>query len=1478
MTKATGFFGDYTDGGSGEQSSSFYGTDKEYSEAAALSAAAAAASAAEAAGSEAGVEADATAAEAAKLAAQAAQAAAETAETNAESSETAASSSATSAAGSATTATTKASEASSSATAAASSASTATTQAGNASTSASNAADSATAASTSASSAATSATSAASSAGTATTQATAASGSATAAASSATAASSSATSAASSATDAETAQTAAEAAQTAAEAAEAGVEADATAAAASASAAATSESNAAASASAASTSETNAATSESNAATSATAASGSATAAASSASAASTSASNAATSASNASASETAASASETAAASSATSASTSASNASTSATNASNSASAASTSASNASTSESNAAASASNASTSESNASSSATAAAGSATAAAGSASAASASADAALSALDNFDDRYLGQKATAPTVDNDGDALVTGALYFDTTDDAMKVWDGSQWLAAYASLSGALIAVNNLSDLSDAAAARTNLGLGTAATTDSTAYATAAQGSTADSALQNVSEDTTPQLGGDLDTNGNDIAFGDNDKATFGASSDLQLYHTGSHSYLLDSGTGNLYIEGQQVVIKGNSSGQWNAIFADGGDSIFYHSNVGEVARTKSTGVDVTGTVTADGLSLGDNDAATFGASNDLQIFHNGSHSYLQDNGTGNLFIEGQQTVISGKSSGNWNAQFVDNGDSIFYHSTNGEKARVNSTGVDVTGTVTADGLTVDSTLATIGSGGSTNQATELRLNGTSNAGNGAYLRGRRDGSNAFLIGDTAGALGSGTGVINYVYGSNPWSVYTNTDERLTVEGNGDISFYEDTGTTAKFFWDASAESLGIGTSSPSAPLEISGLKNTSTIRLTSTTNDSSWSNEDYFGRLEFWSDDASGVGAGAKGSIVSASIGGSGSTTYMAFNVASTTENDIERMRIDNAGNVGIGTSSPQSKAHVSGFASTVSPVALGTNGNAFSYTAGANAFGLTGGVLNSGAVYVQSGTTSGTGIAYSLALNPNGGNVGIGTTSPNALLDVTSNSSPTVRISNTRSDSNWDVDPVFGALEFYSSDASGSGASVRASVKAEAYSAFGNATDLVFRNGDALGVEQENLRIDYLGNVGIGTSSPSTGLHIKDDDATLLLQDTITGFSTQAAGITLTSTDGSGNPRTDVQRKVKLNGDALTFTRGTADTEHMRIDSSGNVGIGTSSPSQKLTVANGYGIFEGIKVGQNGTDIDSTFLGASSLLAFKLNGTERARIDNSGNVLVGKTSSGSNTEGVELLPQGAIYAVRSSNVTGVFNRKSTDGDIVHFRKDGTTVGSIGVKSADLCIGNDDTGIRFGDGGNSVIPHNMATNVTSDGVVSFGTATERFKDLHLSGDVNFGGVLSVDGSTGTSGQVLTSNGSSSPSWQTISAGLAQTASVGASGWWKCNDTGLIIQWGVTGSISANGNTTVTLPLTMPTLIRTIYATRNESSITSSDEGSLNCISLGTSQIRIYNSAGGTTNAAFWMVIGN
>ncbi len=90
----------------------------------------------------------------------------------------------------------------------------------------------------------------------------------------------------------------------------------------------------------------------------------------------------------------------------------------------------------------------SASAAATSATNSASSATAAASSATAAASSATAAASSATSAANSFDDFDDRYLGAKSSEPSTDNDGDALVTGALFFDTTVGAMKVYTGSAW----------------------------------------------------------------------------------------------------------------------------------------------------------------------------------------------------------------------------------------------------------------------------------------------------------------------------------------------------------------------------------------------------------------------------------------------------------------------------------------------------------------------------------------------------------------------------------------------------------------------------------------------------------------------------------------------------------------------------------------------------------------------------------------------------------------------------------------------------------------------------------------------------------------------------------------------------------------------------------------------------------------------------------------------------------------------
>ena len=326
----------------------------------------------------------------------------------------------------------------------------------------------------------------------------------------------------------------------------------ATAAAASAAAASTSETNAAASATAAAASEAGVAADAAAAETAKLAAQAAQTAAETAETNAETAETNAETAETNAAASQVAAASSASSASSSASTATTKAAEASTSATNAATSATTATTQASTATTKASEAATSATNAATSESNASTSETNAAASAAAAAAS--------------FDAFDDIYLGAKSSAPTVDNDGDALTAGDQYFNTTNNTLFVWNGSAW----------------------------------------------------QSASPDVVGDTTPQLGGDLDTNGNDINFGDNDKAIFGAGSDLQIYHTGANSWVQDAGTGNLILAADNLTVNSSDGTQYKAQFATNGAVTLYYGNAPKIATT-ATGVDVTGTVTATGLTV-------------------------------------------------------------------------------------------------------------------------------------------------------------------------------------------------------------------------------------------------------------------------------------------------------------------------------------------------------------------------------------------------------------------------------------------------------------------------------------------------------------------------------------------------------------------------------------------------------------------------------------------------------------------------------------------------------------------------------------------------------------------------------------------------------------------------------------------------------------------------------------------
>jgi len=111
-----------------------------------------------------------------------------------------------------------------------------------------------------------------------------------------------------------------------------------------------------------------------------------------------------------------------------------------------------------------------------------------------------------------------------------------------------------------------------------------------------------------------------DTSPQLGGDLASNGNDINFGDGDKAQFGASNDLQIYHDGNNSFINDlSGTGDLYIRGSSRLLLQDDVGDSYVVGNKDASVDLYYDNAKKLATT-STGIDVTGDI-----SLGTNISA-------------------------------------------------------------------------------------------------------------------------------------------------------------------------------------------------------------------------------------------------------------------------------------------------------------------------------------------------------------------------------------------------------------------------------------------------------------------------------------------------------------------------------------------------------------------------------------------------------------------------------------------------------------------------------------------------------------------------------------------------------------------------------------------------------------------------------------------------------------------------------------
>jgi hypothetical protein len=627
--------------------------------------------------------------------------------------------------------------------------------------------------------------------------------------------------------------------------------------------------------------------------------------------------------------------------------------------------------------------------------------------------------------------------------------------------------------------------------------------------------------------------------PLAGGTLT---GDLNFGDSDKAVFGAGSDLQIYHDGSNSYIDETAAGNLFIRAHDRLYLQNYATGENHLIAIANDAVkLYYDNAEKLATT-STGIDVTGTATMDGLD-------------------SSGTAFIRGASAGRINLDD-----SGVADGSQPFKFLssDGGSLIF--------GTANRSGTSTTSSTEIARFDSSGNLLV---GGTTTPDTNGISIETSASSGGLSIISPTTGRGDIFFGDTADL---NIGQIRYAHSDNSMTFRTNAADRVVIDSSGNV---------------------GIGTSSPSKKLDIVSSTAGDGIRIGNTNSGTDHARLSFvssngtsiaaasseLGRVDFCSRQSDGSD-GIRASIYAVNPVASAywaPPSDIVFSTSTLNVADVtERMRIDSSGNVGIGIAAPTSQLHLHKAAGTAylkqTNTANGQTleiGNAYSLYTGANGA--------HSAIASDQVLAFATADAERMRIASNG-NVGIGTTSPAQKLSV-SGASGSARLSIERSNAN--TTGGVGSIQWNALD----GHAVAG------VAALGDGNDegahLIFSttsaasSSDLYASASERLRIDSSGNVGIGTTSPSSPLEVVSG-ASLG-----TGFNVSRSGhptfsIISGGTDSiyfslapdGGSYQTFMQvRDDDTDVNSIAFS--TSGSERLRIDSSGNVGIGTTSPSKGL---------------------------------------------------------------------------------------------------------------------------------------------------------------------------------------------------------------------------------------------------------------------------------------------------------